>query len=222
MKRTLYRLLAACAVALALTGCGTTNLLGLADPIVRVAETLDDDNTSAKGATTGMSSGDARDVLINRAYYGAIKSIHGADKKDAGNQLLVDIEPMDGQPIVIHAKRFKVYAPPPQSGGAAPLAVAPPTQKKSALVEFSQEARGWFRDAIVPWKSIDEGSETQRLQIITNGQIRQTELGIMNNAVTGSQDIAGQAITTFKPLVVHAPAAAPAAAPSEAPATPTE
>lgn len=206
--------------ALALTGCAGLDIGGLADPIVRVAETLDDDNTSTKGATTGMSSGDARDVLINRAYYGAVKAIHGADKKDAGSLLLVDIEPMDGQPIVIHAKRFKVYAPPAQASGAAPLAIAPPTQKKSALVEFSQEARGWFRDAIVPWKSIDEGSETQRLQIITNGAIRQTELGIMNNAVTGSQDIAGQAITTFKPLVVHAPAAAPAPA-AETP-TPTE
>lgn len=207
--------------ALALTGCAGLDIGGLADPIVRVAETLDDDNTSTKGATTGMSSGDARDVLINRAYYGAVKAIHGADKKDAGSLLLVDIEPMDGQPIVIHAKRFKVYAPPPQAGSAAPLAIAPPTQKKSALVEFSQEARGWFRDAIVPWKSIDEGSETQRLQIITNGAIRQTELGIMNNAVTGSQDLAGQAITTFKPLVVHAPAAAPAPA-AETPTTPTE
>lgn len=215
------RLLIILGTALALTGCAGLDIGGLADPIVRVAETLDDDNTSTKGATTGMSSGDARDVLINRAYYGAIKSIHGVDKKDGGNQLLVDIEPMDGQPIVIHAKRFKVYAPPAQAGGAAPLAIAPPTQKKSALVEFSQEARGWFRDAIVPWKSIDEGSETQRLQIITNGAIRQTELGIMNNAVTGSQDLAGQAITTFKPLVVHAPAAAPAPA-AETPTTPTE
>lgn len=215
------RLLIILGAALALTGCAGLDIGGLADPIVRVAETLDDDATSTKGATTGMSSGDARDVLINRAYYGAIKSIHSAEKKDAGSLLLVDIEPMDGQPIVIHAKRFKVYAPPPQAGGAAPLAIAPPTQKKSALVEFSQEARGWFRDAIVPWKSIDEGSETQRLQIITNGAIRQTELGIMNNAVTGSQDIAGQAITTFKPLVVHAPAAAPAPA-AETPTTPAE
>lgn len=212
------RLFTIICAALALTGCGTTNLLGLADPIVRVAETLDDDATSTKGATTGMSSGDARDVLINRAYYGAVKAIHGADKKDGGSLLLVDIEPMDGQPIVIHAKRFKVYAPPPQTGGAVPLAIAPPTQKKSALVEFSQEARGWFRDAIVPWKSITETGETSRLQIVTNGQIRQTELGMMNNAVTGSQDIAGQAIQTFKPLVVHAPAAAPAPA-AEAPTT---
>lgn len=212
MTRTLYRLLAAGAVALVLAGCGTTNLLGLADPIVRVAETLDDDSTSTKGATAGMSSGDARDVLINRAYYGAIKSIHGADKKDGGNQLLVDIEPMDGQPIVIHAKRFKVYAPPPQAGGVAPLAIASPTAKKSLFKEVSEEARGWFRDALVPIRISDNQSETQRLQIITNGEIRQTELGIMNNAVTGSQDIAGQAITTFKPLVVHAPAATPAAA----------
>lgn len=217
MKRHLIIL----GAALALTGCAGLDIGGLADPIVRVAETLDDDNTSTKGATTGMSSGDARDVLINRAYYGAIKSIHGAEKKDAGSLLLVDIEPMDGQPIVIHAKRFKVYAPPAQAGGAAPLAIAPPAVKKSLLKEVSEEARGWFRDAIVPWKSIDEGSETQRLQIITNGAIRQTELGIMNNAVTGSQDLAGQAIQTFKPLVVHAPAAAPAPA-AETPTTPTE
>lgn len=207
------RLLIILGAALALTGCAGLDIGGLADPIVRVAETLDDDNTSAKGATTGMSSGDARDVLINRAYYGAIKSIHGADKKDGGNQLLVDIEPMDGQPIVIHAKRFKVYAPPAQAGGAAPLAVAPPTQKKSALVEFSQEARGWLRDVFVPIRISDNQAETQRLQIVTNGEIRQTELGIMESAVTGSQGIASQAITTFKPLVVHAPAAAPATAP---------
>lgn len=215
------RLLIILGAALALTGCAGLDIGGLADPIVRVAETLDDDATSTKGATTGMSSGDARDVLINRAYYGAIKSIHGADKKDAGSLLLVDIEPMDGQPIVIHAKRFKVYAPPAQAGGAAPLAVAPPTQKKSALVEFSQEARGWLRDVFVPIRISDNQAETQRLQIVTNGEIRQTELGIMNNAVTGSQGIASQAITTFKPLVVHAPAAAPAPA-AETPTTPTE
>lgn len=215
------RLLIILGAALALSGCAGLDIGGLADPIVRVAETLDDDNTSTKGATTGMSSGDARDVLINRAYYGAIKSIHGADKKDAGSLLLVDIEPMDGQPIVIHAKRFKVYAPPPQAGGAAPLAIAPPAVKKSLIKEVSEEARGWFRDAIVPWKSIDEGAETQRLQIITSGQIRQTELGIMDSAVTGSQGIATHAITTFKPLVVHAPAAASAPA-AETPTTPTE
>lgn len=215
------RLLIILGAALALTGCAGLDIGGLADPIVRVAETLDDDNTSTKGATTGMSSGDARDVLINRAYYGAVKAIHGADKKDAGSLLLVDIEPMDGQPIVIHAKRFKVYAPPAQTGGAAPLAIAPPPQKKSALVEFSQEARGWLRDVFVPIRISDNQSETQRLQIITNGEIRQTELGIMNNAVTGSQDLAGQAITTFKPLVVHAPAAAPAPA-AETPTTPAE
>lgn len=216
MKRTLYRLIAASSMALALTGCAGLDIGGLADPIVRVAETVTDESTStAKGVTAGLASSDARDVLINRDYYGAIKAVHGAGKDGAGPQLLLDIEPMDGQPIVIHAKRFKLYAP-PATGGAPQLSIAAPTQKKPTWLAVSQEARGWFRDAVVPWKSLDEGSETERLRITTNGEIRQTELGIMNNALTGSQDLAGQAIETYKPVPVHVPTTA---APTEPAAT---
>jgi hypothetical protein len=218
MKRIFPALL-----ALSLAGCGTTaDLLGLADPIVRVAETLDDDSTSSKGITTGMASGDARDVLISREYYGAVKAVAGSGKGNtpAAQPMLVDIEAHDGQPITINAKRFKVYAPPAQAAAPAPVVIAEPKQKKSWIKEVSEEGRAWFRDAIVPWKSIDEAGETQRLQIVTSGDIRQSELGVMNNAVTGSQSIAGQAITTFKPavpIIIPAPAAAATEEPAVTP-----
>lgn len=206
MKRTLYRLIAASAMALALTACAGLDIGGLADPIVRVAETVTDESTStAKGVTAGLASSDARDVLINRDYYGAVKAVHGAGKDGAGPQLLLDIEPMDGQPIVIHAKRFKVYAP-PAAGGAPQLSIAAPTQKKPTWLAASQEARGWLRDVFVPIRISEDRSETDRLQITTNGAIRQTELGIMGDAVTGSQDLAGQAIETYKPVTVQVPA----------------
>ena len=208
MKRIIFATL----LALSLAGCAGLDIAGLADPIVRVAETVTDDSTSTKGITTGMSSSDARDVLINREYYGAIKAVNGAAKgaTPAAQPMLVDIEAHDGQPITINAKRFKVYAPPAPASASTQLAITPPAQKKSALVEFSQEARGWFRDAIVPWKSIDEAGQTRRLEIVTNGEVRQSELGVLNNAVTGSQGIAGQAITTFAPAEpIFLPAAEP-------------
>ena len=213
MKRTILIL----AAALSLSACSTLgNLTGLADPIVRVAETLDDDSTSSKGITTGMASGDARDVLISREYYGAVKAVAGSGKgtTPAAQPMLVDIEAHEGQPITINAKRFKVYAPPAPTATAAPMQIAQPTHKKSWIKEVSEEGRAWFRDAIVPWKSIDEGAETQRLQITTSGQIRQSELDIIDGAVKGSQELGGQAIQTYKPavpIIIPAPAAAPAA-----------
>lgn len=217
---TITRILAAAALALGLAGCGTTgDLLGLADPIVRVAETLDDDATSTKGATAGMASSDARDVLINRAYYSAVKSVAGAGKQ-GGQQPILEIESRDGKPIVIDAKSVRVYAPPAQAAGPGPLAIAPPAQKKSAIVEFSQEARGWLRDVFVPIRISDNQAETQRLQISTEGNIRQTELVIMGTAVSGSQRLASDAINTYKPTIVTVPGA-PAAAPAPAP-TPAE
>jgi hypothetical protein len=207
MKRFFSLTLLAC--TLALTACAGLDVGSLADPIVRVAETVTDDSTSTKGITTGMSSSDARDVLINREYYGAIRSINGAAKgaTPAAQPMLVDIEAHDGQPITINAKRFKVYAPPAPASAAQQLAITPPAVKKSAWKEFSEEARGWFRDAVVPWKSLDEAGQTRRLEIVTNGEIRQSELGVINNAVTGSQNLAGQAITTFAPVVIETPAA---------------
>lgn len=207
MKRFFTAILLAC--TLALTACAGLDIAGLADPIVRVAETVTDDSTSTKGITTGMSSSDARDVLINREYYGAIKAVNGAAKgaTPAAQPMLVDIEAHDGQPITINAKRFKVYAPPAAPVAGQQLAITPPAAKKSAWKEISEEARGWLRDGLIPWKSLDEAGQTRRLEITTNGEIRQTELGVLNNAVTGSQGIAGQAITTFAPVVVETPAA---------------
>lgn len=169
MKSTLTRLIAAGAMALALTGCSTLgNITGLSETAVQVADLITDDSTSTKGATAGMSSSDARDVLINQAYYGAVKAVHGAGKEGAGPQLLLDIEPLDGQPIVIHAKRFKVYAPPQGAGAAERLPIAAPVEKIPTWKAVSQEARGWFRDAVVPWKSIDESTETERLRYTTD------------------------------------------------------
>lgn len=207
MKRFLT--LAVLASTLALTACAGLDVGSLADPIVRVAETVTDDSTSTKGITTGMSSSDARDVLINREYYGAIKSINGAAKgaTPTAQPMLVDIEAHDGQPITINAKRFKVYAPPAQAEKPAPIVIAEPKQKKSWVKEASEEGRAWARDLLVPWKSLEESGQTRRLEIVTNGEIRQSELGVMNNAVTGSQNLAGQAITTFAPVVIETPAA---------------
>jgi hypothetical protein len=215
MKRSLSRFAAILAAAMTLSACSTLgDITGLADPIVRVAETLADDSTSAKGITTGMSSGDARDVLISREYYGAIKAVAGGGKggTPAAQPMLVDIEAHEGQPITINAKRFKVYAPPGQAAAAAQLQIAKPTQKKSLIKEVSEEGRAWFRDAIVPWKSIDEGAETERMRIATDGNIRQSELVILGTAVSGSQRIAGEALNK-EPTVVTVPAepAAPAA-----------
>jgi hypothetical protein len=92
------------------------------------------------------------------------------------------------------------------------LQIAKPTQKKSLIKEVSEEGRAWFRDAIVPWKSIDEGAETERMRIATDGNIRQSELVILGTAVSGSQRIAGEALNK-EPTVVTVPAEPAAAAP---------
>jgi hypothetical protein len=155
-----------------------------------VAETLTDDNTSTKGITTGMSSSDARDVLVHREYYGAIKAVAGAGKgaTPAQQPLLLDIEAYDGQPITIHAKRFKIYAPPAAAEKPAPVVIAEPKQKKSVIKEISEEGRAWFRDAVVPWKSIDENSETQRLIITTDAITQRFETAEQNQLI---RDVAG-------------------------------
>lgn len=211
MKRIL---LAALAAVILLPGCSTLgDITGLSDTAVKVADIVTDDSTSTKGVTAGMSSSDARDVLINRDYYNAVKAVHGAGKEGGGGpQLLLDIEPLDGQPIVIQAKRFKVYAPPAPAASASTLSIAAPTQKKSTLVEVSQEARGWMRDLFVPLRLSEDRSETERMRILTDGNIRQTELVIMGTAVTGSQRLAGEALAK-EPTIITVPA-------EPAPATP--
>jgi hypothetical protein len=197
---------------LALTGCASTgDLLGLGDTATRVLEAATDENTSAKGITTGMSSSDAANVLMTRDYYGAIKAVHG---KGQAQQPILEIESRDGKPIVIDAKSVRVYAP---QGGAAQLAIAPPKEVESAGIKWFREVRRGLAEVFVPWTILRENSDTERLRIVTNGNVRQTELGIMGTAVTGSQDLAGQAIETYKPTIVTVPAAVTPAA-----ATPAE
>lgn len=166
MKRLF--LLIAC--ALALTGCAGMDITGLSDASVKVAETLTDENTStAKGVTAGMSSSDAATVLMNRDYYGAIKAIAGVGTKGS-SQPLVEMEAHDGKPITIDAKAFRVYAPPPQIGGAGYALAAPPKVESTGLKLF-REVRQTLADVFIPWYSIDKSSEVQKLNIITDANV---------------------------------------------------
>lgn len=204
MKRILTMILMAVST-LAMTACAGMDIGGLADPVVRVAETVTDENTSTKGATAGMSSSDAANVLINRDYYNAVKAIAGADKGSA--RPILEIESRDGKPIVIDAKSVKVYAP-PAGGGSAQMALQAPREVESNGIKWFREVRRGLAEVFVPWTLIRENADTARLANTNATAVRQTELGVMNNAVTGSQDIAGQAITTYKPTIVTVPAAA--------------
>ena len=217
MKRTILIL----AAALSLSACSTLgDITGLSDTAVRVAEAVTDENTStAKGATAGMSSSDAANVLINRDYYNAVKAVHGAGKGEA-RAPLVEIEARDGQPITINAKSFKVYSPPPQ-GGAAALSIAQPREVESTGIKWFREVRRGLAEVLIPWKAIDESNNTARQANTNATAVRQTELGVVNNAVIGSQGIAGQAITTFKPaepIIITTPAPAAEPTSTEAPA----
>ena len=214
MKRILIIL----AAALSLSACSTLgDVAGLSDTAVKVAEAVTDENTStAKGATAGMSSSDTANVLMNRDYYNAVKAVAGAGDKGARSSL-VEIESHDGKPIVIDAKSFKVYAPPQQQAVSAGLGLQRPVTIESNGIKWFREIKeaaiGTLQ-TVLPWKMVREQGKTIRHESDNNTAARITELGVVNNAVTGSQSIAGQAITTFKPatpIIIPAPAAAPAA-----------
>jgi hypothetical protein len=68
----------------------------------------------------------------------------------------------------------------------------------------------------VPWTIIRENAETARQANTNATAVRQTELGIMGDAVGGSQSLAGQAIETYQPAEpIIVPAHAAPAAPTE-------
>lgn len=210
------RLLTVFCVALALTACG-----GTSGDLVRVAEAALDENTStAKGATAGLSSSDAANVLINRAYYSAVTAVAGAGKGERSP--LVEIEAHDGKAITIDARSFKVYAPPTPYAGAGGLGLkAPPVVESSGIKWFREikDATIGALQTVLPWKLVREEGKTRRHESDNNRDVRLGELEVMNSAVTGAQALGSQAITTFKPVVVHSAAPAPAA---ETPVAPTE
>lgn len=206
MKRLVHLILLAGTLATA--GCAGLDIGGLADPIVRVAETVTDENTStAKGVTAGMSSSDAANVLMTRDYYSAVKAVAGAGKGQAAQPIL-EIESRDGKPITIDAKSVKVYAP-PQNGASAQVAIQPPREVESNGIKWFREVRRGLAEVFIPWKIIDDGGQTDRLRVSTDGNLRALELTNMGNAIRGSQDIAGQAIQNYKPaepIVIETPA----------------
>ena len=166
MKRTLHRLIAAGAMALALTGCAGVDLGMLGETGVKVAETLTDENTStAKGVTAGMSSSDAANVIMTREYYSTVRAIHGVSKEPAPP--LVEIVANDGQPIKIDAKVFRVNAPRASGGGA--VQIAEPQQVESTGFKISREARAWIF-GLMGWDVEKDREKTRRLIVQTDAE----------------------------------------------------
>lgn len=166
MKRTLFRLFAAGAAALALAGCAGVDLGMLGETGVKVAETLTEESTStAKGVTAGMSSSDAANVIMTREYYSAIKAIHGVSKEPAPP--LVEIIPNDGKPIMIDAKVFRVNAP--RSGGGGAVQIAEPQQVESTGFKISREARAWLF-GLLGWDADKDREKTRRLIVQTDAE----------------------------------------------------
>ncbi len=191
MKRILIIL----AAALSLSACGTTGIADLADPIVQVVETVGNEPT----IKSGMTSRDA----AYRSNYGAYIKAKTAQRP------IFEMEGVAGQTIELKGvKSLKVYA----SNDTADIAM--PTAPKSAIVEVMDSAGRFLERVFLPWAIVKENSELARQRDTNATAVRQTELGIMGGAVTGSQDLAGQAIQTYKPavpIIIPAPAAAPAA-----------
>lgn len=161
MKRLLSILL----TAWALTGCAGVDLGVLGDSAVRVTETLTDENTStARGVTAGMSSSDAANTIMTRDYYSTIRTMATSVKP------IVEIEAVDGQPITINAKAFRVYAP--TAGGAGGFSLAPPRPIESTGLKIFREARDTLASVFIPWYSIQKNSEIERLQISTSADVQ--------------------------------------------------
>ena len=208
MKRII---LAAAFALLSLAGCAGIDT----GAIVSVAEAVTDENTStAKGVTAGMSSSDAANVLRNRDYYNAVKAVAGAGKGDRSP--LVEIEAHDGKAITIDAKSFKVYAPPANT--SAGIALRAPENIESNGIKWFREGKDaliGLAQTVLPWKLVREEGKTRRHESDNGRDVRLGELDVMSDAVTGSQTLGSQAITTFKPavpIIIAAPAAAVPAA----------
>lgn len=183
---------------LALAGCG-----GTTGDLVKVVESVTDENTStARGVTAGMSSSDAANVLINRDYYAAVKAVATGGTGKGERSPLVEIEAHDGKPITIDAKSFKVYAPPVQYAGGGGLTLkAPPNIESSGIKWFREvkEAAIGTLQTVLPWKMVREDGKTRRHESDNNRDVRLGELGVMDSAVTGATSLGGLAITTYKP-----------------------
>ena len=179
------------ACLLALSGCAGFN----PESIVQVATTALDEGTSAKGSTTGLDSSHAADVLKHRDYYAAIKAI--AAPKEAARRPLVEIKARPGKPITIDAESFTIYEP--DNHQAQGYSIAAPKEVEPTGLKYLRAAGDVAARVFVPWTLIRENAETARQANTNATAIRQSELGIMGNAVTGSQAIAGQAIETYKP-----------------------
>lgn len=210
---TMKRIILSALLALSLAGCAGFDTGAL----VKVAETVTDENTStAKGVTAGMSSSDAANVLINRDYYAAVKAVATGGTGKGERSPLVEIEAHDGKPITIDAKSFKVYAPPVQYAGGGGLTLKAPPNIESTGIKWFREGKDaliGLAQTVLPWKLVREEGKTRRHESDNSRDVRLGELQVMDSAVTGAQTLGSQAITTFKPVVITVPAA-PAAAPA--------
>lgn len=209
MKR-LFQSLFSAVLAVAMSGCAGFDTGAL----VSVAEAVTDENTStAKGVTAGMSSSDAANVLRNRDYYNAVKAVAGAGKGERSP--LVEMEAHAGKPITIDAKSFKVYAPPANT--SAGIALRAPENIDSNGIKWFREIKEATIDTlqtVLPWKMVREEGKTRRHESDNNRDVRLGELEVMGDAVSGSNALGGLAITTFKPAApIFVPASAPAVAP---------
>jgi hypothetical protein len=187
MKRLLFALL----IPLSLAGCAGLNT----ESLVQVATSALDEGTSTKGATTGLDSSHAADVLKHRDYYAAVKAI--AAPKEAARRPLVEIKARPGQPITIDAESFTVFEPVTQQ--AQGYSIAAPKEVEPTGLKYLRAAGDVAARVFVPWTLIRENADTQRQANNNATAIRQGELDIMGAAVTGSQGIASQAITTYSP-----------------------
>jgi hypothetical protein len=180
MKRILTIIIA----ALALTGCAGVDLGMLGETGVKVAETLTDENTStAKGVTAGMSSSDAANVIINRDYYSTLRAIHGGSKEPAPP--LLEIIANDGQPIKIDAKVLRVNAP--RTSGSASVPISPPLEIESTGFKVSREARAWIL-GLMGWDIEKDREKTRRLVVETDAATQRFETAEQNQLI---RDVAG-------------------------------
>jgi hypothetical protein len=194
MKRSLSRFAAMLAAAMTLSACSTLgDITGLADPIVQVVETVGNEPTIKNGMTS-------RDAAYRSNYGSYVKA-------KTTQRPIFEMEGIDGQHIELRGvKSLKVYA----NSGADNIAA--PTAPKSALVEFMDSAGRLLERVFLPLAIVKENSDTERMRIATDGNIRQSELVILGTAVSGSQRIAGEALNK-EPTVITVPAepAAPTA-----------
>lgn len=155
------------AAAMGLAGCAGVDLDSLGNSAVRVTETLTEESTStARGVTAGMGSSDAANTIMTREYYSTIRTIVTSMKP------IVDIEAMDGEPIKIYAKSFKVYAPSPMAGGGGGFALAPPQKVEPLGLKIFDRSLQALERVFIPWYKIDNDNELGKLNILTNADLQ--------------------------------------------------